>query len=87
MEWGILTNGRLWPLYHKDTAHKQDRFYEINLPALVERNDPEAFLYFYTFFHRTAFEPEPISLHALLSESAAYARGVGLFLVDWAAQN
>lgn len=22
VEWGILTNGRLWRLYHKDTAHK-----------------------------------------------------------------
>jgi hypothetical protein len=35
-EWGILTNGRLWRLYHKDTAHKLDRFYEVDLPALVE---------------------------------------------------
>ena len=36
---GILTNGRLWRLYHKDTAHKQDRFYEVDLPSLVEAND------------------------------------------------
>ena len=21
LDWGILTNGRLWRLYHKDTAH------------------------------------------------------------------
>ena len=26
VEWGILTNGRLWRLYHKDSAHKLDRF-------------------------------------------------------------
>jgi Eco57I restriction-modification methylase len=77
VEWGILTNGRLWRLYHKDTAHKQDRFYEVDLPALVEANDPEAFLYFYAFFHRTAFEPHPLGLAALLRESAEYARGVG----------
>lgn len=25
LEWGILTNGRLWRLYHRDTAHKLDR--------------------------------------------------------------
>ena len=77
VEWGILTNGRLWRLYHKDTAHKQDRFYEVDLSSLVEAGDPEAFLYFYAFFHRSAFEPGPISLDALLKESAAYARGVG----------
>ena len=76
VEWGILTNGRLWRLYHKDTAHKQDRFYEVDLPALVETNDPEAFLYFYAFFYRTAFEPGTLSLDSLLKESAAYARGV-----------
>lgn len=77
VEWGVLTNGRLWRLYHKDSAHKQDRFYEVDLPALVEAGDAEAFLYFYAFFHRSAFEPGPLSLDALLKESAAYARGVG----------
>ncbi len=51
VEWGILTNGRLWRLYHKDSAHKQDRFYEIDLPSLIEANDPAAFLYFYAFFY------------------------------------
>jgi hypothetical protein len=70
---GVLTNGRLWRLYHKDTTHKQDRFYQVDLPA----NDAEAFLSFYAFFRRTAFEPGPLSLDALLKESAAYARGVG----------
>jgi hypothetical protein len=73
----MLTNGRLWQLYHKDTAHKQDRFYEVDLSALVDANDAEAFLYFYAFFHRAAFEPGPVSLESLLRESAAYARGVG----------
>jgi hypothetical protein len=43
----------------------------------VEAGDAEAFLYFYAFFHRSAFEPGPVSLDALLKESAAYARGVG----------
>jgi hypothetical protein len=75
VEWGIVTNGRLWRLYHKDTAHKQDRFSEVDLPALVEANDAEAFLSFSAFFHRSAFEPGPVSLGALLKASAAYARG------------
>jgi len=77
VEWGILTNGRLWRLYHRDTAHKLDRYYEVDLPALLQNPDPHAFLYFYAFFHRSAFEPHPLGVSALLRESLDYARGVG----------
>jgi hypothetical protein len=77
VEWGILTNGWLWRLYHKDTAHKQDRFYEVDLPALVEANDSEVCLSFDAFFHRTAFEPGLLSAGALRKESTADGRGVG----------
>ncbi len=77
VEWGILTNGRLWRLYHRDTAHKLDRYYEVDLPALLQNPDPNAFLYFYAFFHRSAFEPHPLGVSALLRESQDYARGVG----------
>ena len=44
---------------------------------MQETNNAESFLSFYAFFHRSAFEPGPASLDALLKESAAYARGVG----------
>ncbi|WP_129670827.1 Eco57I restriction-modification methylase domain-containing protein [Candidatus Chloroploca sp. Khr17] len=77
--WGVLTNGRFWRLYHKDTVHKQDRFYEVDLRQLVEAGDVDAFLYFYAFFRRAAFNPaatEPLALEAMLRESSAYARGV-----------
>jgi hypothetical protein len=77
LEWGILTNGRLWRLYHRDTAHKLDRYYEVDLPALLENPDPAAFLYFYAFFRRAAFEPGPLGVRALLHESRDYAQGVG----------
>jgi len=76
-EWGVLTNGRMWRLYHRDTAHKLDRFYEVDLPALVAGGGAEAFLYFFAFFRRTAFEEGPLSVRALLAESADYARSVG----------
>src|SRR5215203_4986134 len=76
-EWGILTNGRLWRLYHKDTAHKLDRFYEVDLPDLVESGDAKRFLYFYAFFHRSAFEDHPLSVQSILKESEDYARSVG----------
>jgi hypothetical protein len=45
-EWGILTNGRLWRLYHENTAHKLDRYYEVDLHELVTGGDAERFLYF-----------------------------------------
>ena len=76
LDWGILTNGRLWRLYHKDTAHKLDRFYEVNLPELLESGDVNNFLYFYTFFRRQAFDPGDLSIEALRQASVEYARGV-----------
>src|SRR5258708_1291509 len=77
LHWGILTNGRLWRLYHKDTAHKLDRFYEVNLPELLRANDVNAFLCFYAFFRRQAFEPGDLGIEPIWLASADYARGVG----------
>ncbi len=77
LAWGILTNGRLWRLYHKETAHKLDRFYEVNLPELVQAGDVNAFLYFYAFFRREAFDAGDLSVEKLLQASVDYARGVG----------
>lgn len=80
VSWGILTNGRRWRLYHKDTVEKQDRFYEVDLKQLADANDADAFLYFYAFFRRAAFEPAlsstALTLEGMLRESADYARGV-----------
>ena len=77
LDWGILTNGRLWRLYQKDTAHKLDRFYEVNLPELLRAGDVNTFLYFYAFFRRQAFEPGDLGIEAIRLASADYARGVG----------
>ena len=76
-EWGILTNGRLWRLYHKDTAHKLDHFYEVDLPELLSTGDVEALLYFYAFFRREAFDEHPLGVRSILVASTDYARGVG----------
>jgi hypothetical protein len=77
VEWGILTNGRLWRLYHRDTAHKLDRFYEADLQELATGGDVRRFLYFYAFFRREAFDEHPLGVRAMLHESADYARSVG----------
>jgi hypothetical protein len=76
-EWGILTNERLWRLYHRDTVHKLDRFYEVDLHALATGGGVEAFPYFYAFFHRSAFDEHPLGVRAMLEESTEYARSVG----------
>src|SRR5216684_3695230 len=76
LPWGILTNGRQWRLYHTRTAHKLEVFYEVDLPALLESNNVDAFLYFYTFFRRRAFDPGPLSLEYILTASTEYAQGV-----------
>lgn len=80
VDWGILTNGRLWRLVHRDTAHKLDRFYEVDLPDVLASDDPAAFLYFFAFFHRSAFEPHPLGVAAILQASEDFARGVGATL-------
>jgi hypothetical protein len=77
LAWGMLTNGRRWRLYHKETAHKLDRFYEVDLPALLLAGDVQRFLYFYAFFRRQAFEPGALGLEEIRTASVDYARGVG----------
>jgi hypothetical protein len=76
VDWGLLTNGRLWRLYHKETAHKLDRYYEIDLPALLESQDAGSLLYFYAFFRRAAFEERPLGLSEILRQSADTARSI-----------
>ena len=75
LPWGILTNGRQWRLYHTQTAHKLEVFYEVDLPELLQ-SDVDTFLYFYTFFRRAAFDPGPLSLDTILAASTEYARGI-----------
>src|SRR5260370_12334616 len=80
LPWGIRANGRQWRLYHTRTAHKREVFYEVDLPALLESNNVDAFLYFYTFFRRSAFDPGPLSLEYILTASTEYAQDVSASL-------
>ncbi len=83
--WGILTNGHQWRLVHRDTAEKLDVYYEVDLPALLDQGDLEAFKYFYLFFRREAFIDQPDTpawLTQALEQSRVYARGVSDSLRD-----
>ncbi len=58
VEWGILTNGRTWRLFHRDTVGLMDTYYEVDLIAALEADDTEAFKYFWM-----VFSPEALSGH------------------------
>ena len=58
-DWGILTNGKQWRLYHRQTSYRMDSFYEVDLAALLSGNgDLNSFRYFYCLFRRDAFTPD-----------------------------
>ncbi|MFP4647442.1 MAG: N-6 DNA methylase, partial [Candidatus Acetothermia bacterium] len=54
-KWGLLTNGRLWRIYHLDSSYRLDTYYEVDLVELIEAGDEEKFKYFYLFFQPPAF--------------------------------
>ena len=57
--WALLTNGRHWRLYSGDPKPNLQVFYEVDLPALLEGQDPDALAYFWLFFRRAAFLRDP----------------------------
>lgn len=81
-EWGILTNGRTWRLYKEEESHRLDTYFEVDLVECLERG-PEAFKYFYFFFHRDAFVGgEDAFLNRVYRQSATYSQSIGENLED-----
>ncbi len=58
LTWGVLTNGKQWRLYHRNTSYKLDSFYEVDLGEVLTDDDVNAFRYFYYFFRKEAFAQE-----------------------------
>ena len=78
--WAILTNGRYWRLYYKETSYKLDRFYEVDLVHLLEVGNLEEFKYFYLFFRLGALTKGIDSkcfLDRVYEESVIYAKELG----------
>ncbi|TEU19049.1 MAG: hypothetical protein E3J21_04680 [Anaerolineales bacterium] len=76
LDWGILSNGRLWRLVHKDTSQRLAIYYEVDLVDLLSRGDAEAMRYFTLFFRQAAFQPDAqgrLFLKDALAASNAYA--------------
>ena len=79
--WGILTNGRQWRLFHRNTSYRLDQFYQFNLEDILESDkfDLDSFCYFYYFFRCEAFvfDHEGKSfLDQVYSESKEHTVGV-----------
>jgi len=77
VDWGILTNGRLWRLYYQKARSRASTYYEVDLGLILEREDLEAFRYFYHFFRREALVKDPATdrnfLERVYEGSATYA--------------
>jgi len=52
-DWGVLTDGRLWRVYNRNTPPVSQSFFEINLPEALL--DDDAFHLFYALFSGPAF--------------------------------
>lgn len=85
LTWGILTSGKLWRLYHRDTSRKWDCFYEVHLEKILINEDTDTFRYFYYFFRNDAFAPDTSNqsfLDDVLSGSVHYTVSVSEDLSD-----
>ena len=56
IDYGFLTNGRSWRFYDNSTLSTSKTFYEIDLEAIIEADDLEAFEYFYFVFREENFD-------------------------------
>jgi hypothetical protein len=78
VKWGILTNGRIWRLYHESTANKRNVYYEVDLLPFVasQRSMLADFRHFYLFFHAKSFQKDGF-LEKVRTQSIEDARGLG----------
>lgn len=50
VNWGIVTNGKKWRLYHRETSGLFTTFYEVDLLATLQNPTIDDFKYFWTIF-------------------------------------
>ncbi|MCB0191910.1 MAG: Eco57I restriction-modification methylase domain-containing protein [Anaerolineae bacterium] len=55
LDWGVLTNGRHWRLFHKLEISPTDTFLHIDLERIIVSNDVLSYIVFHRFFSHTAF--------------------------------
>lgn len=50
VNWGIITNGRQWRLYHRESSGLMSTYFEVDLHAALTEGEPQDFKYFWTVF-------------------------------------
>ena len=78
-KWGILTNGRFWRLYYRENSYR-NYFYQVDLAEIIEKDDIEAFRYFYLFFRKDVFDVDVNNvcfLDRVYQGSVDYAKDIG----------
>ena len=50
VNWGILTNGRQWRLYNRESSGLLSTFFEVDLFTALTEGEPNDFKYFWAFF-------------------------------------
>ncbi|MFW5943076.1 MAG: Eco57I restriction-modification methylase domain-containing protein, partial [Chloroflexota bacterium] len=76
LEWGILSNGRLWRLVHRDSSQRLTIYYEVDLVELLRGGNAGTMRYFTLFFRQDALRPDAQGrrfLQDALDASNAYA--------------
>ncbi len=51
----------VWRLFSYRATSRSGNYYEVDLEAIINSNNPDAFKYFYLFFSKDAFIPDPIT--------------------------
>ena len=55
LEWGVLTNGRLWRLFHRTELSPTETYLQVDLEQIIAADDIESYVVFHRFFSRPAF--------------------------------
>jgi hypothetical protein len=55
LDWGVVTNGRHWRLFHRTELSPTDTYLHIDLERIIAADDIESYVIFHRFFSRPAF--------------------------------
>lgn len=58
LEWGVLTNGRFWRLYHRSELSPTDTYLQVDLGNVISTENIHDYIVFHRFFSRPAFVQE-----------------------------
>ncbi|MEF8847981.1 MAG: TaqI-like C-terminal specificity domain-containing protein [Candidatus Thermoplasmatota archaeon] len=78
INWGILTNGKKWRLYCKESGFSSNVYLEFDLEEILVNKDLRSFQYFYTILNQKSFlkRKEKSFLDRIYDKNIRFARAV-----------